>query len=162
MRRRHALITFFSSMLALSLATGAEPSPDADAATAVKKVLGDYKSALERLDLTGVEQLFAENNEVIENGKVEGTYADYLAHHIGPELGHFRSFKFSDYKVTAWVHGDMAWATETYRYTITLKEDGKVIERQAVGTSVLRKIGEAWKIVSMHGSSRAPKPPANP
>ena len=157
MRRRHALTTLFASLLALSLAAAAESGPDAE--TAVKKVLGDYKSALERLDLTGVDQLFAEDNEVVENGKVEGTYADYLAHHIGPELGHFRSFKFSDYKVTVRVHGDMAWATETFRYTITLKEDGKVIERQAVGSSVLRKTGEAWKIVSMHGSSRAPKPP---
>jgi len=156
---RLVLTTVFAFLLALSVPAGAQ-SQTAAANTAVKKVLSDYKAALERLDLSGVERLFAQDNQVIESGKVEGTYADYLANHIGPELGHFRSFKFSDYKVSAHVQGDVAWATETYRYTITLKEDGKVIERQGVATSVLRRTDRGWRIVSTHSSSRAPKPAA--
>lgn len=148
---------FLSLMLLLSLPARAESGPGSDTVGAVKKVLGDYKNALERLDLSGVEQLFDKNNQVVESGKVEGTYADYLAHHIGPELGHFRSFKFSDYQVSANAQGDIAWATETYRYTITLEDDGKVIERQGVATSMLRRTDTGWKIVSMHSSSRAPR-----
>ena len=158
---RFVLTTVFAFLLVLSTSTNAKPRAEADAAE-VKKVLGDYKSALERLDLNGVEQLFAKDNQVIESGKVEGSYADYLAHHIGPELGHFQSFKFSDYKVSIQIQGDIAWSTETYRYTIVLKEDAKVIERQGVATSVLRRTGKAWKIVSTHSSSRTPKPMTKP
>lgn len=129
---------------------------------AVKTVLGSYKTALEGLDLTGVERLFADDNQVIESGKVEGTYADYLANHIGPELGHFESFSFSDYKAAVKVVDSVAWATETYRYTIRLKDKPELIERQGVASSVLNKQNGQWKIVSMHSSSRAPKPAPKP
>jgi uncharacterized protein (TIGR02246 family) len=126
---------------------------------AVKFVLDSYKKALERRDLTGIERLFAEENEVIESGKIEGTYADYRDHHIWPELGHFESFQFSDYVVKVRLEGPIALATETYRYTIRLKDKPEPIERQGVATSVLRKSDGEWRIVSMHSSSRTPKPP---
>src|SRR3546814_6024426 len=84
--------------------------------------------------------------------------ADYRDHHIGPELGHFASFKFSDYTVTVRLEGPIALATETYRYTIVLKDKPEPIERQGVATSVLKKSEGTWKIVSMHSSSRGPKP----
>ncbi|KAF1723468.1 hypothetical protein CSC76_15270 [Pseudoxanthomonas mexicana] len=90
---------------------------------------------------------------------MEGTYADYRDHHIGPELGHFESFQFSDYVVKVRLEGPIALATETYRYTIRLKDKPEPIERQGVATSVLRKSDGEWRIVSMHSSSRTPKPP---
>lgn len=125
---------------------------------AVKAVLESYKQALERRDLSGVERLFAPDNEVVESGKVEGSYADYRDHHIGPELGHFESFAFSDYRIAVRIEGEMALATETYRYTIRLKSKPDIIERQGVATSVLKKIDGEWRIVSTHSSSRTPKP----
>lgn len=130
--------------------------PDVEAAEAV---LRQYKAALERLDLKGVDALFAPQNVVVESGKVEGSYADYLAHHIGPELGHFKSFKFSDYKVDTRLEGDIAVATETYRYTIVLKDKPEPIERQAAATTVLKKIDGHWRIIASHNSSRAPRAP---
>lgn len=127
-------------------------------ASAVKAVLSNYKRSLEALDLADVEALFASDNEVIESGKVEGSYADYRDHHIGPELGHFKSFTFSDYTVRVRFEGPVALATETYRYTIVLKDKPDPIVRQGVATSVLIRDGGAWKIRSMHNSSRVPKP----
>ena len=64
---------------------------------AVKKVLRDYQKAVERLDATGTENLFTSNSQIFESGGVEGTYSNYLAHHLGPELKVFKSFQFSDY-----------------------------------------------------------------
>ncbi len=148
------------ALFTILLPANAHDAPVNDDADAVRKVLAEYKSALERLDLDGVDRLFHDDNRVVENGKLEGAYADYLAHHIGPELGHFRSFKFSDYTVDVNVLGDTAWALETYRYTIVLKDEDRTIERQGVATSVFRKLGADWRIVQMHGSSRAPKPAA--
>ena len=124
---------------------------------AIERVLADYRSAIERLDARGTERLFAADSAVFENGGVEGTYANYLAHHLGPELGHFRSFRFSDHRLDLWCDGAVAVATETYTYTIE-RTEGAPIERRGVTTSVLRRTGRNWQIINMHGSSRAPRP----
>lgn len=123
---------------------------------AVKAVLARYKAAIERLDATGTEQLFAEDSRIFETGGAEGTYRNYLAHHLGPELEEFRSFNFSDYAVDVRFEGPVAVAVETYRYRIESKT-GEAAERLGVATSVLRKAGDSWKIISMHNSARRPK-----
>lgn len=157
---------FPTLLLAVGAVALAQPVWAQDAAStpaesdAVKTVLSTYKGALERLDLTGVEALFAPRNQVVESGKVEGSYADYRDHHIGPELSHFKSFRFSDYAVDVRLEMPLALATETYRYTIVLKDKPDPIERQGVATSVLKKIDGEWKILSTHTSSRTPKPKA--
>lgn len=122
----------------------------------VKDVLSAYKNALEKLDVKGTDVLFVANSQIIESGKVEGTYQDYLAHHIGPELGDFTSFKFDPYNVVVTVTGDYAFAVETYNYTIILKKDNSEIKRKGVASSFLKKENGEWKIVHMHNSSRKP------
>ncbi len=129
---------------------------DAGDKEAVRKTLDAYKKALERLDVKGTEKLFAENSVVIESGSVEGTYQEYLAHHIGPELEEFKSFQFENYKLDVTITGDYAFAMETYHYTIVLKKDDKEVKRKGVATSFLKKENGAWKIVNMHNSSRKP------
>lgn len=123
---------------------------------AVKAVLAQYHTAIERLDATGTEKLFAPDSAIFETGGVEGNYANYLAHHLGPELGHFKSFKFSDYKVDVRFEGPVALTTETYKYRIETK-DGTIAERQGVSTSALKKFDGQWKILMSHNSGRKPK-----
>ena len=122
---------------------------------AVRAVLSQYKAAIERLDATGTERLFTADSAIFETGGVEGSYADYLAHHLGPELEHFKSFQFSNYQADVRFEGPVALATETYDYRIETS-DGEVAERRGVATSVLRKENGAWKIVMMHNSARRP------
>ncbi len=133
-------------------ASSAESADDA----AVRQVLADYQAAIERLDAAGTEKLFAEDSQVFETGGVEGSYAHYLAHHLGPELGEFKSFKFSDYKVSVRFEGPVALATESYKYRIETR-DGVVADRLGVTTSVLKKIDGQWKILVSHNSARKPK-----
>ncbi|MDP3675679.1 MAG: nuclear transport factor 2 family protein [Novosphingobium sp.] len=133
--------------------TGAAQNPDE---AAVRSVLSQYKAAIERLDATGTERLFAADATIFETGGVEGSYANYLAHHLGPELGAFKSFGFSDYKVDVRFEGPVALATETYNYRIETKK-GEIAERRGVATSVLKRIGGQWKILTMHNSARKPK-----
>lgn len=140
----------------------AAPSPQvnaADASTeeaAVRSVLSNYQSALERLDLRGTEQLFAKDSMIFESGGSEGTYEHYLAHHLTPELGDFKSFKFGDYKVDVRLLGPAAaLATETYTYRIETKK-GETAERLGVATSVLKKENGRWQIVMSHNSARRP------
>jgi hypothetical protein len=122
----------------------------------VAAALSQYKDAIEKLDAAGTEQLFTTDARVFETGASEGSYATYLAHHLGPELKQFKSFRFSDYKVDVRFEGPVALATETYRYRIQPKT-GEAAERLGVASSVLKKVGGSWKIVSMHNSARKPK-----
>lgn len=125
-------------------------------AAAVRAVLLRYQAAIERLDASGTESLFAADSAIFETGGSEGTYANYLAHHLGPELAEFKSFTFSDYKVDIRIEGPIALANETYKYRIETK-DGTVAERQGVTTSVLKQFDGQWRIVVSHNSGRKPK-----
>lgn len=133
----------------------AAPAPKTNDAAAVRSVLQSYIQAVEKLDPKGTEQLFSKDSMIFESGGSEGTYANYLAHHLTPELGEFKSFKFGNYKVSVRFEGPVALATETYTYRIETKK-GEVAERLAVATSVLRKDKGRWTIVMMHNSSRKP------
>ncbi|TWI77690.1 ketosteroid isomerase-like protein [Lacibacter cauensis] len=144
-------------MMFLLLATGTVAFTQTSDKEAVKTVLNNYKKAIEKLDTTGVVNLFVKDSKVFEQAKDEGTIGHYLEHHLGPELKDFKSFTFSDYKVDVTVTGEYAFSTETYIYTIILAKDGKEIKSQGVATSVLRKSKEGWKIVQTHSSFRKAK-----
>lgn len=120
---------------------------------AVRGVLAKYQAAVEALNAAGTERLFTADSKIFESGGVEGNYANYLAHHLNPELAEFKSFRFSDYKVDIRFEGPIALATETYRYRIDTKK-GEIAERLGVATSALKKVGGQWKIISMHSSAR--------
>lgn len=147
---------------------GTEPAPasspaavtlDASDVAAVRQVLSTYKAGLEALDVSGLTGLFTADSEIFESGGVEGSFARYLEHHIGPELDEFKAFSFRDYAVNVRIEGDYAFATETYIYRIVLKEDGRVIEKRGLATSVLKRTPDGWKIRLNHSSSRnLPKP----
>ena len=134
----------------------AAPASGRAEANAVRHVLSDYKAAIERLDARGTERLFAADSMIFETGGSEGTYANYLAHHLTPELGEFKSFKFDNYKVDVRFEGPLALATESYTYRIETKA-GETAERLGVATSVLKKDNGRWKIIMMHNSARRPK-----
>ncbi|EIJ37757.1 hypothetical protein JoomaDRAFT_0722 [Galbibacter orientalis DSM 19592] len=128
---------------------------------AVLKVMKSYKDTLQNLTTEGTFQLFSENSEVFESGGVEGSYAHYIEHHLGPELGHFKKFEFSDYEIDVQVDTPYAFTTETYIYTIVLKPDDKgdtrTIKKKGVATSILKKMDGNWKIIKTHSSSRNSK-----
>jgi len=128
---------------------------------AVLKIMKSYKDALQNLTTKGTFELFAKNSEIYESGGIEGTYEHYIEHHLGPELGHFKSFTFSNYEIDVKVDAPYAFTTETYVYTIVLKPNDKgesrTIAKKGVATSILKKIDEKWKIIKTHSSSRNKK-----
>lgn len=124
---------------------------------AVKAVLTAYNQALTTLDAAKAKDLFTADSAVFESGGVEGTYAHYLEHHIGPELAEFKEFSYRDYTVEVRLELPLALTTESYIYRIVLKDGGKVIEKRAVTTSVLKKMSDGWKIIQTHTSSRSIK-----
>lgn len=145
------------TMLFLLMATGFTVLAQSGDKEAVKKVLNSYKQAIERLDTTGVVNLFVKDSKVYEQAKDEGTIGHYMDHHLGPELKAFKSFTFSDYTVEVTLSGDYAFTAETYIYKIVHAKDGSETRSQGVATSVLKKTKEGWKIVQTHSSFRKAK-----
>lgn len=123
---------------------------------AILAVLKHYQSAIERLDAGGTEHLFAAESAIFETGGAEGSYDNYLAHHLGPELKEFKSFKFSNYSVDVRFEGPVALAAERYEYRIETLA-GVIADRIGVTTTVLKKVGGQWKILISHNSARKPK-----
>lgn len=126
----------------------------------VISVMKSYKDAIQNLTSEGTLELFTKDAPVFESGGSEGTYANYLEHHLGPELGHFNSFIFSDYIIDVEVDMPYAFVTETYIYTIDLKANeergtkARIIKKKGVATSDLKKINGKWMIIKTHSSSR--------
>jgi len=127
---------------------------------AVLKVISKYKNAIESLDVNKTLNLFYKDSQVFESGGVEGNYANYLEHHLRPELNFFKSFKFNNYKADVQIDLPYAFVTETYVYEIVIKanpEKGRkerLITKKGVTTSVLKKREGKWKIFRIHSSSR--------
>ena len=155
------LITLVTVFIASVNFTNAQNSKETEDKQYVIAVMKAYKDALQNLTTEGTFELFTEDSKVFESGGVEGSYAHYIEHHLGPELGHFKSFTFSDYEIDVQVDGIYAFTTETYVYTIVLKPNDKgesrTIAKKGVATSILKKIDEKWKIIKTHSSSRNKK-----
>lgn len=145
-------------MAAAVITTSARSKTNVNNSSAqVCAVLATYKTAVERLNLSGTDQLFVADSRVYESGGSEGNYANYLEHHLIPEFADFKAFHYEDYHCDVSFEGGVALANEVFRYRIELKS-GQFVERGGVQTSVLRRVSAgAWQIVSLHISSRKPK-----
>ncbi|WP_445722492.1 nuclear transport factor 2 family protein [Flavobacterium sp.] len=142
---------FLLIMLIIISTTAFSQTTDVEA---VKSVLKKYNEATQKMDLSNTKQLFATNSQIFESGGSEGSYEHYFDHHLAPEFKEFKSFTITDYKVETVVESTLAYAIETYNYTIVIAKDNKEFKRKCVVTSVLKKENDEWKIVISHNSSR--------
>jgi len=153
-----ALVTTLIATVSFTSAQNTKAKADTEEVIGVMKA---YNDAIQNLTTEGTFNLFAEDSEVFESGGVEGSYANYIEHHLGPELGEFKSFTFSEYEIDAKVDLPYAFTTETYIYTIVLnpneKGESRTIRKKGVATSILKKVEGDWKIIKTHTSSRNSK-----
>src|SRR3546814_7894432 len=91
--RRLTITAKASGMLVAGPAQAIEPADYQGVAAA----LAQYKSAMEKRDLTGVEALFAPDGQIFESGGVGGNFAHYRDHHLGPELKELKSFRSEEH-----------------------------------------------------------------
>lgn len=129
-------------------------SPKSKYINAVRAVLKQYNSALEKLDVSGTENLFADDAVIYESGTSEGSYTRYMQEHLRTELKEYKSLKFTDYKVEIIIAGNYAFATETYNCIIVVAKDNTEVKYKGVTTSILRRAKGEWKISVSHNSSR--------
>jgi len=117
----------------------------------IRAVVTTYKDAITRMDVSQTPALFWPDSAIFENGGVEGTFAYYLEHHLGPEFADLAGFEFRNHEMAVEVDGDIAFVSETYTYHITFKDAARApIERRGVATSVLRKRDDQWRFDIYH------------
>lgn len=135
---------------------------------AVRDALMKSASSFEQNDMTAATQVWVndESLSVFESGHANYGWADYRDNHLGPEMKEMKNTKyaFSDMKIH--LAGKTAWVTLNYTISADVGEAGKTrhVEGGGLGTAILEKRSEGWRIVHWHSSAprRAPAAAASP
>ena len=137
-------------------------SAQTDEVKAVTDVLMREAVAVEKGDLTALDKIWANTEDVtvFESGHANYGWNDYRNTHLAPELKDFKNTKytFSDMKVK--VDGKTAWAT--FKYTLAADMGTRKVESGGLGTAVLEKRDGKWRIVHWHSSAPRRAPVAQP
>ena len=139
-----------------------------DTAEQIRAVLLQSAAAFERGDMAAAEKAWAndESVTVFESGHANYGWADYRDHHLGPEMKEMKNTKYTLSDIKVKVSGDTAWAT--FKYAISADIGTRHVDGGGLGTAILEKRGQDWKIVHWHSSaprrapSAAPSPAAKP
>lgn len=131
-----------------------------DPAEQVRNVLLQSATGFERADMAALEKAWAndESVTVFESGHANYGWADYRDHHLGPEMKEMKNTKYTLSDIKVKVSGDTAWAT--FKYAIAADIGTRHVDGGGLGTAVLEKRGQDWKIVHWHSS--APRRPTTP
>lgn len=119
----------------------------------VANVLLQNAKGFETGDLTLLDALWANDDgvTVFENGHANYGWSDYRDHHLKPELEEMKNVRYRLSDIKTRVAGMTAWATFKYSIVADLKE--RRVDAGGLGTAVLEKRGNDWKIVHWHTSS---------
>lgn len=125
--------------------------------SAVRKVLADYRTAMEERSVAKLSEVVSDDLLVLEGTYKNDGWKDYRDNHIGPEMADWKEFKVAGQKLTRLeVGGDLAFAVQEATYTI-VEAKGPVV-LQAAETVVLGKEAKGWKIRHLHFSGKRVSP----
>ena len=130
--------------------------------------VGIHASSFAKNDIAGATRVWAndESLTIFENGHANYGWVDYRDNHLVPEMGEMKNtkYEFGDIKIR--LAGSTAWAILKYTIAADVMENGKArhVEGGGLGTAILEKRAEGWRIVHWHSSAprRAPAPAPTP
>lgn len=125
-------------------------APSAQPAAAV---VDAFHAALRRGDTKAALTYLAESALIYEAGGVERGRQEYASHHLGADSAFAQAVPGTVTKRTGEAVGSIAWIATEGRTAGTYM--GKAVDRITTETMVLRRQGNAWKIVHIHWSSAA-------
>lgn len=135
---------------AAGLASGSTAAQDQ--AGHVRDVLERNAAAFERGDMAALDKVWAGDPwvAVFEGGHANYGWVDYRDNHLAPELKGMKNFRYSLSDVRK-VSGETAWAT--FRYALLADTSGRRVDVKGLGTAVLERRGQEWRIVHWHTSA---------
>jgi len=133
---------------------------------AVRDVLLRSSSSFAKNDIAEATKVWAndESLTIFESGHANYGWADYRDHHLVPEMGEMKNtkYEFSDIKIH--LAGKTAWATLKYTIAADVMDNGKMrhVEGGGLGTAILEKREDGWRIVHWHSSAPRRTPASSP
>ncbi|MGH9930988.1 MAG: nuclear transport factor 2 family protein [Pyrinomonadaceae bacterium] len=160
-KHRKRIITIFA-LAAITMVVIGLPAKAQDNEKSVREVLSQSATGFEKGDMAALERLWAtdESLTVFESGHANYGWADYRDHHLGPEMKEMKNTKYTLSDIKVKVSGNTAWAT--FKYTISADIGTRHVDGAGLGTAVLEKRGQDWRIVHWHSSAPRRTPAAAP
>jgi len=157
-----ALLACALSFGSIGIATAHEPTPTQPAmhpeTKAVLAVVDRFGAALAKADMKTVESLLDPAVLILESGGAERSRSEYMGHHAGADAAFLAGARTKQVNRTAQVHGIHAWVGSESE--ITASKGGVPTTLLSTETMILKKVGNDWRIVHIHWSSRPKQPQA--
>lgn len=143
MRFQHSL---FLILLSAATSAGAQSAPDAATQT-----LSAFHAAMQRGDGEAVLALLDPAVSIFESGVAE-TREQYRSHHLAGDMAFSQATQSRTRKQEVDCTGSICIVTRQTETSGSFK--GKSVNLAGTETAVLKRVGEAWKIVHLHWSSK--------
>lgn len=132
-------------------APGASAQRPMDASSPTAAV-ASFEAALDAGDSAAAIALLSEDVTIFEQGHVERSRAEYIEHHLPSDIEFSRAVPSRIISRKESISGDMAVVSSETASKGEFK--GKPVDTLGVGTIVLRRTPQGWRIVHIHWSSR--------
>lgn len=122
----------------------------------IKTIIQAIKGGWENGDRTPFEAHYFdfEGARYVETGGQNEGLADLVENHVVPEGDHLDELKLDFSNIEVHFETGFAWAIADVKVYAVVKKDGRVIDKKGYETFLFRRIGDAWKVVHTHSSTR--------
>ncbi len=93
----------------------------------------------------------------VEGGGQNVGLSDLIDHHVEPEGDALDGLELNFSNIETHVEGQFAWAVADVEVIAVIKSDGRKIHNRGHETFLFRRVGNEWKVVHTHSSSRPVK-----
>lgn len=151
------LISVYLLALATMLAADSIDASDAD--SHLVSIIDRIEAGWEHGDGTPFREHFLDfkGARYIESGGQNEGLNDLVENHVEPEGDFLAGLDLTFSNIETHMEGDFAWALADVEVQATVREDGRVIHNRGYQTFLFRRVGDAWKVVHTHSSSRPVK-----
>ena len=147
--KRIALLAL--AILTMGLLSTNALATESDNAEDASKVLAAFHAALQRGDAVAAAAQLAADATIYESGYAE-TRADYIAHHLQGDIAFAKTTKTEIKASQQQCSASLCLLQRESEASGVYK--GKSVRSLGLESAVLRREGDAWKIVHVHWSSR--------
>lgn len=122
----------------------------------IKSIINEIKTGWENGDGTPFRNHFQdfEGARYIESGGQNKGLSDLVEHHVEPEKDALKFLSLNYSNIEIHYEGNFAWAIADTKVKGEVLKSGKSINKKGFQTFLFRKIGDTWKVVHTHSSSK--------
>ena len=121
------------------------------------KAVDAFHAALGRGDAAAAAALLDDTALIFEDGDAEQSKSAYAAGHLAADIAYLKDVRDVTVDRSGAATGSLAWIATRGRAQGRFHD--KTVDRETTETMVLRRTPQGWRIVHIHWSSHAAKPP---